>query len=352
MPSDTDLGDIEEESHVVDYRTADGKHACELWWTGGDSGTPILSYLVDEAGAHYLPTLSQPQVDGDEPFQTVGDAAQGFTALAEEHYAAADAARAFFSAMQFDEFAGNSLPEGGRIDARVGFSGRVGVPEEVLQAFDFYYRVENADWGSVSLHHGSLGGHAVYAVFTTTDGDDAWLEVFSDAGTPVLSARLWAGEILGWDEFFGRARQSTGLESLWTNTVTEGYSEPAEREAAGQIPLEWSPTLTLDQGLISSHFGQLTTVDMTSVALSSRQRALAYAAMQIVWQRTLQYRGSNDEPLQMVGQGELRIGTFTSPLNGEDYLVADWRDIDDASFTFYFQQQNDMLGLSIEQFNN
>ena len=353
VPSDTDLGDIEEESHVVDYRTADGRHSCELWWTGGDGGTPILSYLVDESGAYYLATLSQPRVDGDKPFLTVEDAAQSFTTLAEEHYAAVDAARAFFATTQFDEFVGNSLPDGGRIDARVGFSGRVGVPEEVLEAFDFYYRVENADWGSVSLHHGSLAGHAVYVVYTSTDGDDAWLEVFSDAGTPVVSARLWAGEILGWDEFFGRGRHSTGLESLWTNTVTEGYSEPAEREAAGQIPLDWTPTVTLGEGTISSHSGQLTTVDLTSpVALSSGQRELAYAAMQIVWTRTLQYRGSADEPLQMAGQGALRIGTFTSPLDGKNYLVADWKDIDDASYTFYFQQQNDLLWLSIEQYNN
>jgi len=308
---------------------------------------------VDDHGTFYLPELSQPQLEGERPFQTVEEAAQTFALLAEAHYGAASAAFAYFSTKQFDNFASESLPGGSRIDARQGNAAREGIPAQVLEAFDFYYRVENADWGAVSLHQGVLGGYEVYATYTSTDGDEGWLEVFSKSGTPLVSVRTWAGELLGgWDEFFGRARQSTGLESLWNVTQIEGYSEAADREAAGEIPLDWTPDVTIQQGTLYNESNRFTAADLGSVEMSMGQRQLAYAAFEILWNRVLPFRDMPGQPLSMPGQGVLRLGTFFRPLDGKLYWVADWRDIDDASYTFYFEHQRDMVIPAIEQYNN
>lgn len=60
-------------------------------------------------------------------------------------------------------------------------------------------------------------------------------------------------------------------------------------------------------------------------------------------------------PLQLgpTREGELKLGEFTRSDDGQKYLVADWRDIDDASFTLYSQRVSDgRLRLAIAQFNN
>jgi hypothetical protein len=352
-PADTDWGGIEDDAHVVDYVTADGRNTAELWWTGGDGGTPILAYLVDEQGTFYLPELSQPREDADRPFETVQDAATRFAGLAEAHYRAAAAAMSYFGSKQFDTFASDSLPGGSRLDARPGQAARASIPEQVLAAFDFYYRVENADWGSVSLHQGTLSSHEVYALYTSTDGDHGWLEVFAKSGTPLVSARLWAGRLLGgWDEFFGRTRQSTGLESLWDLKHIEGYSEPEDRQAAGEIPLDWKPDVTIANGTLYYDSTQLTTLTLGDMQLSMGQRMLAYAAFEILWQRVLQFRTTPGQPLGLPAQGSLRLGTFVNPLDRRRTWVADWKDIDDASYTFYFEHKRDMLVPAIEQYNN
>jgi hypothetical protein len=85
MPPDTVTGDIEATAHVLNYITTAG-HYCELWWKGLDSGIPILAYLVDENGAHYLPRLSQPKENGEPKYATLEEARDIFTALAKAHY--------------------------------------------------------------------------------------------------------------------------------------------------------------------------------------------------------------------------------------------------------------------------
>jgi hypothetical protein len=86
VPNGTDVEEIEEQAHVVNYTTASGRY-CELWWQGGDAGTPILAYLVDEEGPHYLNELSQPEADGEPPFASLEQAQEQFVHLAERFYA-------------------------------------------------------------------------------------------------------------------------------------------------------------------------------------------------------------------------------------------------------------------------
>jgi hypothetical protein len=50
-------------------------------------------------------------------------------------------------------------------------------------------------------------------------------------------------------------------------------------------------------------------------------------------------------------EGVLHVGRFTRPTDGREFLVADWRDIDDASETLYFTRRAGGLELAIEQLN-
>jgi hypothetical protein len=81
MPPGADAGAIEETAHVLNYTTPAGRY-CELWWKGGDSGLPLLAYLVDEKGARYLPRLSQPKMDGRRKYASLEEARDIFKALA------------------------------------------------------------------------------------------------------------------------------------------------------------------------------------------------------------------------------------------------------------------------------
>lgn len=85
MPPNTAIGDIEASAHVLNYTTPAG-HYCELWWKGLDSGIPLLAYLVDDNGAHYLDRLSQPQENGKAKFATLEEARDIFTELAKVQY--------------------------------------------------------------------------------------------------------------------------------------------------------------------------------------------------------------------------------------------------------------------------
>lgn len=60
----------------------------------------------------------------------------------------------------------------------------------VLKAYDYYYKnVEEKDWGTVRAYLMIVEGRSAYAVFTTTDGDDGWLEVFDIDGRSIGAAR-------------------------------------------------------------------------------------------------------------------------------------------------------------------
>jgi hypothetical protein len=57
------------------------------------------------------------------------------------------------------------------------------LPKGVQDAFNFYFKnVEQEDWGSVGVYKAQVDGQTVYAVHTSTDGDDGYTEVFNFAG--------------------------------------------------------------------------------------------------------------------------------------------------------------------------
>lgn len=266
----------------------------------------------------------------------------------------AGAVRSYFDAFDFtaDDVRGR-FPGGVRVDARVGQPGRSELPANVLAVFDRYYRSEAADWASTSAHRARVSGQDVWLIYTSTDGDDAYLEVFAKDGKPLASTRLQAGELQGWDPFVGRARLSPTFIPLDNARKDEGLSEPAERAAAGQLPRDWTPSTTLDTGWVTHRSNRFDVIN-TPTPLTGETQELAYAAMEFLWENSLKHRIPPPEGLELGSrrEGVLKLGSFTRPDDGKTYLVADWRDIDDASFVLYFERTNAGLKLAIEQFDN
>ncbi|MDX2010219.1 MAG: hypothetical protein SFW67_08520 [Myxococcaceae bacterium] len=134
--------------------------------------------------------------------------------------------------------------------------------------------------------------------------------------------------------------------------LDEGFSEPDEIAAAGQVPRDWKAAATLSSGSITHADGKFT--GFTSrTKLTSAERDLAMAALAVVWERTFQYRaGDGDLKLGDQHQGILKLGSFKRSDDGKTYLVADWQDIDNDSQTLYFEKKQDgSLRLAIQQIN-
>jgi hypothetical protein len=273
------------------------------------------------------------------------------------------AVQRFFSAFDFraDPNTGMralSVPLAGGelIDARAIFpQNRAGVPAGALAGFDFYARAMDADWASVRMQRTRIDGHEVYLVSCTTDGDDAYLEVYDRRGQPLTSARIFAEALVGFDETFGRTRFSPSMVRLDEPVNQEGFSEPAERLAAGQPPADWPGDVQLNQGrLLYNEFHRLGALDLPGLQGSGRE-ALAGAAFEYLFERSLKFRldpGAGEFQLGPTREGTLRLGGFTHP-DGRTFEVADWRDIDNGSFTLYFDRTAEgRLKLAIEQFNN
>lgn len=264
--------------------------------------------------------------------------------------------RAFFDDYDFEgrRLHEHSLPGGQRIDARPGQPGRSTVPAAVVQAFDYYYRAEAADWATVSLHHGTLAGGEVWVVYTTTDGDAGFLEILDGRGATLDGARLHADQILAWDELPGRVRLAHELTTLGGFATEEGLSEPEERAAAGQPPTRWPGEWTPNDTRLYPVLDRLGRIEFAEPAPTPEMRELAVAALDHLWDMPLRYSSDRGEPVRL-GPGHagvLSVGTFVRPTDGQTYQVANWRDIDDASYVLYYQRTATGLELKISQFDN
>ncbi|MFO0723575.1 MAG: hypothetical protein U1E65_07335 [Myxococcota bacterium] len=269
----------------------------------------------------------------------------------------------FFSSFSFksDPDSGISplhtaLPGGTVIDARPQFhpENRASLPAGVLKAYDFFERAESHDWAGVTLQRANVAGFDAYLVFTTTDGDDGYLEVLDKNGAPVLSARLSGEELVGIDEVFGRDRFTENMVDLDEPTATTGLADPAARAAAGQIPLDFVGDLSLSQGQLS--FDQWKNLGKIEIpALWSSPRAeLGAAALEILWQRSLKnnVQGSAPFVLGPTAGGTLSLGSFTRPSDGKVFEVADWQSNGTGGSTLYFDRTADgRLKLAIDQTN-
>lgn len=280
---------------------------------------------------------------------------------------AAEAARAavqsFFSTYVFapDEVTGQRPLAAGLPGAVVlnGFDPavRAGLPAGVRQAFDLYGKLQTGDIGNANLQRAQIGGHDVYVLYATTDGDPAFLEVFDPSGKPITSARINADTIIGFDEVFGRSRFHPTIVHVDGLLTEEGLSEPEEQDAQGQPRSDWPGLLRTSQGQLHYDAGQgyrLTQVELP-IAKDDPRFEVAVAAFEYLFESSLKYRIiGTEEPFRLGAQreGELVLGPFTRP-DGKTYEVAKWRDIDDGSFTLYFERTPDgRLRLHTSQFDN
>lgn len=240
---------------------------------------------------------------------------------------------------------------GTRIDARPGQPDRAGLPAGVREAFDGFYRAEQADWAGATLKSVRFAGQDLYAVHLKTDGDLGLLELLGPKGEPVLSARLFDDSVARFDETFGLGRHAGSLGHLGPKNA-EGYSEDAERLAAGQITSAWTPEWEVPTGQIT-HDAHGVTGFSTHTPLTPERRELVMTALELMYTRSLQHRANGSDPIQLGSNATLRLGTHTNPNDGKQYLVVDYVDIDDDSRTLYFQRsETGRLHLAIDQYNN
>ncbi len=332
----------------------------------GGKGTRVRAeQIATRAAQDAAPVWDQINVRGANilskaEVKAIGEADPALASVTQQAYLRArgledpaKAVRGFFETFDFNRM--DTLPRGRRLDVRPGQGGRADVPAQVLAGFDHYYPAERADWASVSLHEGRVAGQSIYALAMTTDGDDGYLEVYKKDGTPLTSARLADRQLFSHDEFFGRARLTPTILSLHNARWDEGMSEAPERAAAGQVPMNWPGDVSLEGAKVHHDGFMFHHLELPEgLDLNDDQQQVLYAAVELLWDSTFRHRFDGNQPLDIGdrGQGELRIGEFQRPDDGQNYLVADYRDIDDNSFVFYFQKAQDGLRLAIQQYDN
>lgn len=239
---------------------------------------------------------------------------------------------------------------GTRIDARPGQPGRDAIPDAVRRAFDHFDATEQRDRGTASLKRFPLGGGDVFALYNTTDGDDGILELFDDRGAALASARFFGDTFDRWDTHFGEGR-FFGVFGRHGHPQVEGYSEIDEQRANGQITREWRPDVAVRDIAVSRDGGRITGI-RTNASLTPEQDEVFRAVVALAYERTTQHAAPPTGDFDMGRYGAVRIGTHHDAVVGQDFIVGDWADHDDASFTFYFQRDaNGRLQIAREQSN-
>lgn len=251
---------------------------------------------------------------------------------------------------------------GTKLDIRLGQPERDQVPVAVQEAFDHAHRAEEADWGSATLTRFPLGGRPVFAVHLATDGDDGHVEVFSERGHPVISGRMHDNSFLGVDDYFGLSRYIGELGFMGPRFQL-GLSEDDEREVAGQIPKTWQPEAWLSSGTIGHDGTAITRFEVEGLTAASHpfgdypqlrcppadsgsfsqghsgwHLEVARLVIELMFTRSLQFRADGQKELRLSDHASIAVGKHRDPKTGEQYLVGDYRDIDNDSTTFYFQR--------------
>lgn len=265
-----------------------------------------------------------------------------------------DPIREWFETFDFynQRFSELGLPDGDRVDAREGQPARAEVPPAARAVFDAHYRAEAKDIGSVSLHRGVIEGRSMWAVYTSTDGDDAYLEVMDQSGQVIDGARLMSGQIVAWDTITSQVRLSPFFFRLDEPASEDGLSEVEERAGAEQVPADYRGELRVEEARLTTRFEWVLDVDLGALQVTLDQRRLIVAALSYLWEVHLRFRSDDGRALELRPNGFLRVGDFTRPTPGIMYRVGDWRDIDDGSYVLYFQRTAAGLTLRTVQFDN
>ncbi len=123
---------------------------------------------------------------------------------------------------------------------------------------------------------------------------------------------------------------------------------------------DWTPSQVVDKGSLSRIDGEFS-ADGMDPNLTDDQVAMLKQTAVDLWDNTMVYRyavetGGEDGTV-ILGQagnaGEFQLGTFTNEVDGQEYQIVRWNDIDDNSFTMFFQK-NDAgeIELKARQYDN
>lgn len=92
-------------------------------------------------------------------------------------------------------------------------------PASVQAAHALYKTWEDRDLGSVALMRARVDGADVWALHTSTDGDDGFLEVFDGAGSLLASGVTGPGRALTWDTVPGAVRDRVAPRNATDSVV-------------------------------------------------------------------------------------------------------------------------------------
>ena len=102
---------------------------------------------------------------------------------------------AFIQAIRCDEETDGDAYRGAfvrRMGERIDVST---APPNVQSAHRYYdEHVEQQDWGGVSIYQVSIGNARTYAVHTTCDGDEQWLEIYGDNGEELGFGKIYVDD--------------------------------------------------------------------------------------------------------------------------------------------------------------
>ncbi len=120
----------------------------------------------------------------------------------------------------------------------------------------------------------------------------------------------------------------------------------------------WEPDNVADKGSLTRKDGKFSVSGLDN--LSSDQLGMVKQAMVDLWDNTFMYRfadgsiGENGTVLLGDDEaGAFEFGTFTNPIDHQTYQILRWDDIDDNSYTLFFQKNDQgQMTLKASQYDN
>ena len=98
---------------------------------------------------------------------------------------------------------------------RFDFGDIIALSDPVKEAWDYYFiHVEQADWGSVGLYKLLVDDADIYAIHTTTDGDDGWIEIYDLQGENLGMGRINSTTIHWRDQSIRKEGGLPGMEEI------------------------------------------------------------------------------------------------------------------------------------------
>jgi hypothetical protein len=100
--------------------------------------------------------------------------------------------------------------------------------------------------------------------------------------------------------------------------------------------LQWQATHTLHPTTITHDGNQVVTTGLSP--MPSNLRPLVDDVMETLWEKHFIHQSTNDTPLDISASGSLYLGNVINDDDGQMYMMAYWKDRDDASLALFFKR--------------